>query len=203
LQDSLPRVESALRELYADGQAGKTIANYAESLAAFCDWAVERGYLGTDPLKKLKNFDTTPQETRRVMTPEEIQRLLTVAPSHRRLLYEVALVSGLRGNELRQLSPDHLDTVECGLHLEAKWTKSRKQQFLPLPQMLVERLRDNTAAALAQYHLAYKGIPPPIIPALPLLYVPRDLTPVLDKDLRAAGLPKRTKAGSSIFTPSE
>ena len=181
------------------GTGRQTIANYAESLAAFCDWAVERGYLGTDPLKKFKNFDTTPRETRRAMTREEIHQLLAVAPSHRRLLYEVALLSGLRGNELRQLSPDHLDIVECGLHLEAKWTKSRKQQFLPLPQILVERLRDNTAAALAQYHLTYKGILPPIIPATPVLYVPRDLAPTLDRDLRAAGIPKYTKAGKLDF----
>ena len=45
--------------------------------------------LGTDPLQKLKQFDTTPKQTRRAMTHEEIQWLLTVAPSHRRLLYEV------------------------------------------------------------------------------------------------------------------
>ena len=89
------------------------------------------------------------------MTHEEIQQLLAVAPGHRRRLYEAALLSGLRGNELRQLAPDRPDTVECGLHLEAKWTKSRKQQFLPLPRILVERLRDNTAAAPAQYHRTY------------------------------------------------
>src|SRR5262245_448820 len=87
-----------------------------DPLAAFCDWALVRGYLSIDPLKKFKDFDTTPQETRRAMTREEIQRLLTVAPRHRRLLYEVALLSGLRGNELRQISPDHLDIVECRLH---------------------------------------------------------------------------------------
>ena len=199
LHDSLPRVEAALRELHALGRAGKTIANYAEALAAFCDWALERGYLSTDPLKKFKGFDTTPKKTRRAMSHEEIQRLLAVAPSHRRLLYEVALVSGLRGNELRQLSPDHLDIEACGLQLEAKWTKNRKQQFLPLPRVLVERLRDNTAAALAQYHLTYKGVIPPIIPAAPLLYVPRDLAPRLDKDLQAAGIPKYTKAGKLDF----
>ena len=199
LQDSLPRVEAALRELQAEGRAGKTIANYVESLAAFCDWAVERGYLGTDPLQKLKQFDTTPKQTRRAMTHEEIQWLLTVAPSHRRLLYEVALLSGLRGNELRQLTPDHLDSAAGGLLLEARWTKNRKQQFLPLPRPLLERLCDNTAAALAQYHLAYRGALPPTIPALPLLYVPRDLAPRLDKDLQAAGIPKYTKAGKLDF----
>ena len=41
----LPRVEEALRDLQAKGRAGKTIANYAEALGAFCDWCVRRGYL--------------------------------------------------------------------------------------------------------------------------------------------------------------
>jgi integrase len=197
---NLPRVEAALRALQTEGRAGKTMANDVESLGAFCDWAVERGYLGTAPLQKLKRFDTTPTQTRRAMTHEEIQRLLAVAPSHRRLLYEVALLSGLRGNELRQLTPDHLDIIAGGLLLEARWTKNRKQQVLPLPQILLERLHSNTAAALAQYHLAYKGTLPPIIPALPLLYVPRDLDPTLDKDVGAAGIAKYTRLGSSAFT---
>ena len=46
---------------------------------------------------------------------------------------------------------------------------------------------------------AYKGVIPPLIPATPLLYVPRDLAPTLDKDLRAAGIPKYTKAGKLDF----
>jgi hypothetical protein len=38
LDGSLARVEAALRELQAGGRAGKTVSNYAEALAAFCDW---------------------------------------------------------------------------------------------------------------------------------------------------------------------
>lgn len=54
MSHSLAEVESALRELQNQGRAGKTIANYVEALAAFCDWCVGREYLESDPLQKLK-----------------------------------------------------------------------------------------------------------------------------------------------------
>jgi integrase len=129
LGNALARVESALRELHREGRAGKTISNYAEALAAFCDWCVERGYLDRDPLEKLKGFDTTPKTLRRAMTIAEIRKLLAVSPNHRALLWETALLSGLRADELRHLSKDHLDGH--GLHLDASWTKNRKGGFLP------------------------------------------------------------------------
>ena len=61
LEGILPRVEKALREIQAKGRSGKTVANYAESLAAFCNWCEARGYLASDPLKALGAFDTTPR----------------------------------------------------------------------------------------------------------------------------------------------
>ena len=199
LQDSLAQVEAILRELSADGRAGKTLANYAEALAAFCDWCVARGYLEADPLKDFKGFDTTPKDKRRAMTVEEIQRLLVACPSDRRLLWETALLSGLRANELRHLSVDHLDVAQSGLHLDASWTKNRKGEYLPLPHALVERLRASTNQALARYGQVYKKERPRNIPSHPLLYVPRDLARVLDKDLQLADIPKYTKAGKVDF----
>src|SRR5437867_2715362 len=76
LTGSLPEVEKALRDLESDGKSGKTLQNYAESLAAFCDWSVSRGYLESDPLGELSKFDTSPRTRRRAMTGDEIIRLL-------------------------------------------------------------------------------------------------------------------------------
>jgi integrase/recombinase XerD len=188
-----------LRELHTNGRAGKTLANYAEALAAFCDWCVERGYLAADPLKNFKGFDTTPKEKRRAMTIDEIHRLLAVCPAHRQLLWETALLSGLRANELRHLSRDHLDVEQGGLHLDAGWTKNRKAEFLPMPHTLLERLRTGIDDAIARYTQVYKKGRPLRIPEHPLLYVPRDPARELDKDLRKAGIPKYTKAGKLDF----
>ena len=71
-------------------------------------------------------FDTTPEVRRRAMTPDEVTRLLTVCPPERRLLYETALFSGLRSNELRHLTLEHLDR-----------TKNREEGFQPLPRALL------------------------------------------------------------------
>jgi hypothetical protein len=136
----LPRVEVGLRRLQADGRTGQTLANYAESLGAFCDWCVQRGYLADDPLKALAPFDTTPTTHRRAMAAEEIQRLLASCAPHRRLVYEVAFVSGLRANELRNLTDQHLDHERVGLRLDAAWTKNRREGFQRLPQSLMRRL---------------------------------------------------------------
>ena len=63
------------------------------------------------------------------MTAEEIHRLLRACAPERRLLYEVALCSGLRAGELRALTVAHLDTVRGGVRLDAEWTKNRKPGF--------------------------------------------------------------------------
>ncbi|MFT5089709.1 MAG: site-specific recombinase XerC [Planctomycetota bacterium] len=105
---------------------GKTVSNYAEGLSAFCDWCVQRDDLEQGPLKGLAPFDTTPQTVRRAMAVDEINRLLVVGPTHRRFLYETAFLSGLRANELRNLTVDDLDVERCGLRLGAEWTKNKK-----------------------------------------------------------------------------
>ena len=73
LNGILPRLEKVLRELETGGRSGKTLQNYADGLAAFCDWCVSRGYLDEDPLAGLAAFDTTPQTQRRAMTAEKIK----------------------------------------------------------------------------------------------------------------------------------
>jgi integrase len=184
------------------GRAGKTISHYAEALSAFCDWCVAREYLADDPLKALASFDTTPQTLRRAMTAEEISRLLNVCPPHHSLLLEAAFLSGLRANELRNLSIRDLDLEENGLHLDASWTKNRKKGFQPIAEDLAHRL----------YAFALSGEPTRLYakfygrkgtkltaPDNPLLYVPSHTARDLDRYLKAADIPKETADGKLDF----
>ncbi len=59
LEGVLPCVEEALRELQVKGRAGKTLANYAEALAALCDWCRQRSYLASNPLKSFEKVAQT------------------------------------------------------------------------------------------------------------------------------------------------
>ena len=195
----LSTVETLLRTLQ-DGRTPKTVANYAETIAAFCDWCVERGYLPADPLQDLGSLDTTPQSHRRAMTVAEITRLLEVCPPSRRLLLETAFVTGLRANELRNLTVHHIDVHRCGLHLDATWTKNRKPGFQPLPLALSERLVAFSGQARAFYEKHYgKHLAAGAIPEQPLLYVSSHPARSLDADLAAAGIPKVTPAGKLDF----
>ena len=202
LDGVLPRAERALRRLEQLGRAGKTLRNYAEALGAFCDWCVDRGYLANDPLKAMAPFDITPKKRRRVLTTEEVKILLSVASPQNRLLYETALCSGLRVNELRSLTGEHLDLKRYGLHLDAEWTKNRNRGFQPLPEALVRRLHEYAATgeATMQYERNYKKAktkkePPKI----PLLYVPSQPDRRLKIDLEAAEIPLETIKGKLDF----
>ena len=202
LNGILPRVEAHLRELLDGGKAGKTVQNYAEAIRGICSWCVTRKYLSENPLKDLAAFDTTPKTTRRAIRPEEIQKLLESVPEHRRLLYEMAFCSGLRASELRSLSRKHLDVARSGLHLEAAWTKNRKQGFQPLPGALVQRLSAfaETGEADELYGQAFqKRKLAAEIPDNPLLYVASHPSRIMDADLERVGIPKWTNEGKLDF----
>lgn len=174
-----------------DGRAPKTVSNYAEAIASFCDWLEKMEYLSTDPLKRLSKLDVSPLSTRRAMTVSEIHRLLSVCAPHRRASYEVAFLSGLRAGELRQLDGKHLDVARGGLHLDKRWTKNRKPGFQPLPQSLVEMLAAMLEEEVAKkeylkveaHHKIKAGIP-----LNPLLYVASHAARDLKKDLLKAGI---------------
>ena len=202
LEGVLPRIEKALRDLETEGRAGKTLRNYAEAIKAFCNWCVDRGYLANDPLKALAPFDTTPKSRRRAMTPDEIRGLLSACRPQHKLLYETALFSGLRVNELKNLTVDHLDVERGGLHLDAEWTKNRQPGFQPLPRDLIERLQ--TFAATGEVQRIYdanfqKAKAKKQPPRRPLLYVPSHTALCLDSDLEDAGIPKHTPKGKLDF----
>lgn len=198
LDGILPRVEAVLREMNEQNRAGRTIRNIADAMTTFCNWCVVRGYLLENPLADLGKIDTTPISERRALTLEEIRELLRVAPEYRRILYELAMLSGLRAGELASLTIDHLD-VECrGLKLDAAWTKNRRKGFQPLPERLVKRLEAHAeTGVVAQLYQRF-------FPRFPnaeraLVYVPSHPAREMDDDLQAAGIPKETKDGTMCF----
>jgi len=171
LDGIMPRAEAVLRKFKEQGRAGGTLRNIVDALTTFCNWCVVRGYLVENPLAKLGAIDTTPKTTLRASRPEEICSLLQVIPEHRRLLYEVAILSGLRVAELRALTKDHLDLEQGGLWLKAEWTKNRKSGFQPLPSGLLKRSEAfaDTGIVPKLYQQFYKNF---VCPKNVLLYVP-------------------------------
>lgn len=184
LDNIMPRVEKVLRAIKESGRAGKTVLNYVEALTAFCSWCVKRGYLDKHPLKNLTTFDLTPKSVRRALTTKEIQKLLKHCKPRRRLLYEVAIMTGLRAGEIASLKVADLDIEKCGLYLHAEWTKNRREGFQPLPKDLAERLFEASKDKDLNSHL---------------LHVTGHPARELEVDLDAAGIPKWTAEGKIDF----
>jgi len=206
LDGVLPRVDEALQRLKKK-RAGKTVESYADGLISFIGWCMEQGYLRENPLRKRTPFDTTPETERRAMTVEEIRRLFEKCAPHRQVLYEVAICTGLRANELRSLSVTDFDVERQGLRLNAAWTKNRKPGFQLLPGGLVLRLARVVKDQVAKraYDKIRKRMGKRLkmqIPADPLLYVPSHTARDMDKDLSAAGVPKVTEEGKLDFHAS-
>jgi len=189
----LPRVEKQLGELHKQGRAGKTLRNYAEALLSFCKWCHQRGYMTTKPLDNLTQFSAEPLTERRALTIAEIERLLNAAPPERHMLYKIAICTGLRANELRNLTVNHLDETRCALRLDAKWTKNRRAGYQPLDPALLEELQAFVAEGTAvtayekRKHTGDKRIS---IPEEPLLYVPSHAARAFHKDCAVAGIAK-------------
>jgi integrase len=118
------------------------------------------------------------------MTVNEVQRLLNVAPPDRRILYQVALTTGLRAGELRALKMCDLNQDFKGLNLRAEWTKSRKAGIQPLSVWLYDLLKESSQGKT---------------PDDPLLNIPSHLAREMDKDLESAGIRKWTPAGKLDF----
>lgn len=184
LNGSLARVEKALRGLLQKGKAPKTVNNYRESIAAFCDWCVDREYLASDPLKKLRAYERRALSERRALTRKEVASLLKAAPPHRRLVYELALGTGLRRKEIASLTPRNLPAEDHAITLDPAWTKNRRGGTQPVSKGLFDQLQAFCAGK----------------PADEILFPINDhIVRYFDADIRTAGVEKLTAEGKIDF----
>jgi len=209
LNGILPEVEKALRDLQRHGHettgrpvSGKTLRNYAECLRSFCRWAKKREYLDRDPLENLDQLNGAPTSVRRVLTNDEVVKLLEIAPDHRRLVYETALMTGLRAGELRSLTTDDIDLTNSKLVLHAEWTKNRKAGYQPIPGDLALRLHEyGVSGAARQLYNDRFGRVDAVkegVPENPLLFVSTHPSRELDIDLQKAGIPKHVNGEGKV-----
>lgn len=137
----LGKAQQIIRQrIQETGRGGKTCSAYREALVSFCGWAARMKYLASNPVADWPEYDKQAMTKRRALAGDEIGRLLATVPERRALIYETALSSGLRANELRSLRVGNLDAKAGGLRLESAWTKNRRDDFQPLSRNLMERL---------------------------------------------------------------
>jgi len=129
ISDVKPEDFTAWRARQGDKKSAKTLNEYLTSIRAFLKWLVETDRLPENPLQRVarvKQFEE--RRKRRAITDEQASRLLAVAPPERRLVYLVAMHTGLRRSEMATLEwrDVHLETESPFIKLRAENTKNRK-----------------------------------------------------------------------------
>ena len=137
---SLSLVDDYACKRLTDGRATRTPNLEISVLRRMLGWAVQRELIPENPLHRWKPMKDQPRRKRRAMRPDEVQKLLKVAPMWRRMLYMVMLASGIRKSEARQLKISDLDTEQNLLQVRPEIAKTGRGRTIPLPPVLVAKL---------------------------------------------------------------
>lgn len=214
--------------LVAEAKSGRSARSrnaHRDALVSFCNWCIETNRLTANPFAKVAKADekADPRRKRRALTEEDLIKLLDTArrrlvrdallirrgkrkgeeaanirPEIRRqlesqgeeraLLYKTLLLTGLRRGELASLTVKQIDfksATPC-IILDPKKEKNREGNSLPL--------RADLAADLK----AWLAANPQLKADSPLFKVPSSLLKTFDRDLAAAGIPKRDERGRTL-----
>ena len=145
-----------------DGISAQTFNFYVQAVKQFCRWMVLDRRASENPVAHLAglNVRTDRRHDRRAQTVEECRKLLTTTKSgpfrynmsgpERAMLYQLALETGLRANELRSLTCESfdLDASPPTVTVQAAYSKHRREDTLPLRQETASALRSFLASAL-------------------------------------------------------
>ena len=218
------KVEQWLADAVSTGMGARTRNYYRDAVVRFANWLRDAGRLGAHDLNRLPKADerADPKRQRRALTPDEIERLLAVAVRRpldaartvrrgkrkgeafadlrpevverlhalgreRVLVYRTLIYTGLRLGELRTLTVARLDLTPGAesLHLEVVNEKNRDGSTIPL--------RADLSADLRRW-IGERGL----APTDRLFTIPGGLRLILDRDMKAAGIPKRDERGRTV-----
>jgi integrase len=146
--------------------APRTLNNYLAEVRTLLNWLENAGKLSGNPLKGVQPVKAhTKARPRRAIADEEITRLLAIAPPERRMIYLIALHTGLRRKEIKLLEWQDvfLDPPEPYIKLRAITTKNRKGGEVTLHPELQEELKkfgDGTPLPCSKVVKMFKGLIP-------------------------------------------
>jgi len=119
-------------------------------------------------------------------------------------MYKTLVLTGLRKSELASLTVGQLNLggPVAAVMLNAAHEKNRQGATIPLREDLADGLQtwlhDRLAALQAQCGASGQPIPARLPAITPLFQVPSGLARILDRDLAAAGIPKRDERGRVV-----
>lgn len=204
-----------VNELARTGLSARGLNSRISGLRQLGAWVFATHRLPYDPFStlELRNEDADRRHVRRALSRDEVDRLLDAArrgtverarafasktglsPTYearlrhwgawRAVIYELAVGTGLRANEIRTLAWGAVDLDRGRARVTARFAKSRKEQAVELHDGLVETLRSVRPKAVL-----------PTTPVVPPRCFPTIRT--FDADLATAGIAKRDDAGRVV-----
>lgn len=161
--------------------ASLTKLHHLRAVKQFTKWCLVNGRITEDPLQHLTLKNVRVEKQRRPLTTDEISYLLAEvqrfkkrgsASGHERaLIYELAVSTGLRKEEIASLKRTSFDFKRSLVRVDAADTKNKKPALLPLKASLVKKI---------QKHLSGK------MPGARAFVVPDKTADILRKDLEDA-----------------
>lgn len=144
---------NVLLDLRRTGEISHRTFNFhVKACKQFCSWMVRDQRASSSPLSHLRPIQITVRKIQRRAIPVEQLRVLLDATEsaperlgmtghQRSLLYRLAVETGLRANELRNLMVSSFDLDRCTVECPAAHTKNRKHCILPLRMEMSQRLK--------------------------------------------------------------
>ncbi|MGA2253573.1 MAG: site-specific integrase [Thermoguttaceae bacterium] len=195
-------VQSFLRSLKKTNKISpRTYNHYIQAMDSFCNWCILTKRVLANPLLGLERLNTEVdiRHPRRALTVAEVGQLLASARDsqttifrvdgeQRARIYFLAYMTGLRKNELASLMPRSfdLDAEPPTVTVEARYSKHRRKDVLPLHLELVAELRKWFAEMAAGDKLFPK-------------LAGKDTAQMVKHDLEKAGIAYRNEEGIADF----
>ena len=167
-----------------------------KAVKQFCRWMIkERRAIAPSPLEHLTCVtQTEKRRQRRALSIEEQIKLLEAAQNgethhnmtgfERYLVYKLALQTGLRANEIRNLTKSSFDFKERTITVSAGYTKNKKVAIFDLKRQTVLELKS---------FLANK------MPTVKVFAMPNQPAKMIKPDLKVAGIEYKTEQGQMDF----
>lgn len=161
-QLSPERVQRALESLKRTGASTRTLNHARGAVRSFSRWLMMNGLTRSDTtaaLSPVKGTDT--RRERRALTHDEAAILVNLTEQRgpvfggvngkdRAIAYRLALGTGFRANEIRQLLVADVDTLGCSIRVRAGSAKNRRETTQPIAQELADALSAYFATAQAK-----------------------------------------------------
>ena len=174
----------------------RTYNHYLVAFKGFCLWVVSNELAARNPLTGCKGISSDDKEKRRPLSPDEFNKLLEataeaprrfeLTPEQRVLMYLLATETGLRKNELVNLTVSSFHLDKGVVRLPREVAKNRHAVELPLRQERIAHLRKYLSGKL------------PMVKLFPVTQSLR-ASNMLKKDLKDAGIPFKTDKGVVVF----